>query len=290
MDSPTHEVALEEQEAVTLSPEGEESRGRERSRVGLPYYDLDTSISIAREAAVHGGQDVPIQEIKEDDVTLGTYRVKLASAQLFGLIEFGAELVSLTPLGYRVLDSEQQPRARAEAFVSVPLYAHLYSNYVNRKLPSDYQIERVMESIGVPPKQTSRARRNFLRSAEQAGLFETARDMLVSPDEFALEVKALPVQENTRAVTPRPSRDQRAIRQVTRTEGAPVSTGQSAQDHKLLQGLLETLPPLGTVWPASERDDWLELARLILKRLYRDSDVIQPVHGGRQGWEEGLEV
>ena len=78
----------------------------------------------------------------------------------------------MTPLGRRIADPTQEAAARADAFLTVPLYSNVYENFKGYVLPGAATIEKYMRDVGVSSKQTDKARQVFLRSARQANLFE----------------------------------------------------------------------------------------------------------------------
>jgi hypothetical protein len=58
----------------------------------------------------------------------------------------------------------------------------------------------------------------------------------------------------------------------SRLEGPVRETrgGDVGQLHPFFQGLFEALPPPGTGWPVSKREQWLETARNIFALMYDD--------------------
>jgi hypothetical protein len=75
--------------------------------------------------------------------------------------------VRLTDLGRAVVDPEQEPWARAEAFQRVPLFNAIYERYKGFKLAGSSGIESEINTLGVSSKQTDKARQALMRSARQ---------------------------------------------------------------------------------------------------------------------------
>jgi len=108
-------------------------------------------------------------------VDSGTFKLKLYSARSFGLVEIKNDGIVLTDLGNQIIRSDSEAKARAIAFMTVPLYRAIYDLYKGRLLPGDAALEADMVKLGVAPKQKSRARQGFQRSAEQAKLGKEGR-------------------------------------------------------------------------------------------------------------------
>src|SRR5205823_2473792 len=122
---------------VERAPEPEPKQ-RERSTIGFPYNDLDDAVSVAR--AVHElgdrcGHDQLAPKLGYKSVDNGAYTLKLATARHFGLITSSKEGVTLNPLGRRIFDPAREVQAKAEAFLTVPLYKALYDEYRGYPLP-----------------------------------------------------------------------------------------------------------------------------------------------------------
>jgi len=111
----------------------------------------------------------------------GAFRIKLATARTFAVLEVGRGKVELSPLGRRIIDPQTRDAARTEAFLAVPLFQAIFSHYQGALLPAEAGLENKMADLGVSPKQVAKARQAFQRSAELAGFFRSGRDRLVRP-------------------------------------------------------------------------------------------------------------
>src|ERR1700736_6493074 len=102
--------------------------------------------------------------------------------------------VRLTSLGRTIADSAQEPMAKVDAFLHVPLYRRIFEHHDGYTLPGAGPLERFMREVGVSPKQTGTARQAFMRSARQAGFFAHGEDRLVRP--------SFPSGPSTRSIEP----------------------------------------------------------------------------------------
>jgi hypothetical protein len=148
--------------------------------------DLDTSISVASAILSAGGVPVSRDQLAGLMNTTsgsGTFLMKVAAARMFGLIAYAQGKYELTTPGFLILESDEmrQKAARAEAFLSVPLYRRVYEEFKGKQLPPrPIGLERAFAKFGVSSKQTSNARLAFDKSATQAGFFWLVLSILLS--------------------------------------------------------------------------------------------------------------
>ncbi len=225
---------------------------RERSTIGFPYDDLNAAISVAK--AVHDlgdrcGHDQLAPQLNYSSVENGAYRLAVGTARHFGLIGVERDGVSLTALGHRVVNPENETHARAAAFLAVPLYGRVYEDYRGKTLPpTNIGLENKLVEYGVAPKQKDKARQVLQRSAEQAGYFYQGRDKLVAP--------VFPKKPESE--TPAPA-----------TRDAGAGGGGGGDYHPFIQGLLQTLPPANTEWDSADQQKWLDAAKTIFGLIYK---------------------
>src|SRR5207244_3608808 len=103
------------------------------------------------------------------------------TAKTFGMITYTQGIVSLTSLGSRICDPNQEASAKADAFLAVPLYSRIYEQFKGGVLPPPSGLETAMVTLGVAPKQKDTARQVFQRSATEAGFFAYGPNRLVLP-------------------------------------------------------------------------------------------------------------
>jgi hypothetical protein len=108
-------------------------------------------------------------------------RVQVASAKIFTLITTTQGTATLTPLGTRICDPQQEKAARVEAFLAVPLYGSIHEKFKSTVLPPPAGLEATIGDLGVAQKQRERARQVFQRSAQEAGFFQFGSNRLVAP-------------------------------------------------------------------------------------------------------------
>jgi hypothetical protein len=178
----TDETQQETQDSGEDGAAGNGSRGR--SSIAFPYSSLKDAEEIA--LALHeswGGQASPDQLAGTLNTTprSGTFRMKLGTSRTFGAINSSRGKVAITERGKRLIDPQTQEAERVEAFLAVPLFERIFSEYQGNNLPPDEGLEKKMADLGVAPKQTAKARQAFQRSAEHAGFFKTTKGRLIRP-------------------------------------------------------------------------------------------------------------
>jgi hypothetical protein len=245
-----------------------EERTNERSTIAFPYSDLDAVVELARalySRAGRGACELADLAAELNQVVGSAFRLKTAAAKIFGLTEKeGRDAARLTDLGLRIISPDQEPAARAEAFLTVPLYLALFDRYRGVLLPPAKALEREMVKLGVSPKVADRARQAFERSARQAGFFGAGESRLVRPK--------IESTSNATDLQPESGRPEDA-----KLEQKPsVHHGISSKDlHPFIQGLLETLPDTGSQWPMKDRAKWLKLAAHAFDLIYEGDGEIE---------------
>ena len=160
---------------------------RQRSTIGFPYTDYDSSATIA--VAIHtyvGHGECSQGQLAawtNQSVKSSGFRVQLSGAKLFGLIESGVDAgnLKLTELGRRIVDPNKARTAKAEAFLNVPLFKELYEKYKDGITPPNHALEREILLLGVAEKQIAKARQVFESSAQQTGFRDVDAKRLVMP-------------------------------------------------------------------------------------------------------------
>jgi hypothetical protein len=178
---------MEDHDDTTALDEIEETAAatgsRTRSKIAFPYTPLSDAEQVAQALQNRGGtasMDELAAELNQV-ITSGAFRTKVATSRTFGVASVRRGTVTLTELGRRIVDPNKLPAARAEAFLTVPLYRKVYEEYKGHTLPGPEGLENAMARFGVSPKQTERARQAFQRSGEQAAFFGHGKDRLVAP-------------------------------------------------------------------------------------------------------------
>jgi hypothetical protein len=251
--------ALKQQEVKSAeTPEnGEGERGR--STISFPYNDLDDVVNVAKAVQAVGGTSCHWDELAAKlgaaSSNSGTFRLRMLAAKTFTVLNYDKGTVTLTPVGTRICDPQQEKAARVEAFLAVPLYSKVYEEFKSGSLPPNSGLENFMVKVGVAEKQKDKARQVFQRSAKQAGFSEYG-DRLVRPSIKAGDV-ALVVAQPTET----PDDD-------TKKKKAKDEDGEEL--HPFIQGLLKKLPPADSEWPNDKRAKWLQAAVNIFDLMYTE--------------------
>lgn len=242
-------VVIKENSAENVSDDAS-GRSYERSKIGFPYGDLDDALQVAK--AVGGNRGLASVDqlaafMDHESVTSGTFRVKLSTARIFGLVDMQDDRVSLTDLGNQIIRADTEAAAKVHAFLHVPLYRAIYEKYKGRLLPGDRVLEEDMVALGVAQKQKRRARQGFQRSAEQANV---GKDRLVVPAGVSLDSATIPLTggKSRKMETP--------LQQL------------SGEINPAIAVFIEELPASGE-WTREERDFWTRIFLRTLDRVYK---------------------
>lgn len=241
-----------------------ESTTRTRSTIEFPYNDQDDAVSVAKAILDNAGLECSVDQLAaylKQSATSGAFRLKLSAARHFGLVETErGGRVSLTDLGQRAADPEQEAQARAESFLRVELYREVFDKFKGYRLPPRKGLEKEMVGFGVSPKQADKARQAFERSADQAGYFQHGNDRLVEPAFRIQKPDTKPLGEEEAG-----SGGGGGV-----GGGGNGGGGNDLELHPFIRGLLETLPEPGTEWAKEKRKEWIDAADQIFKLIYKE--------------------
>lgn len=251
------ETATKPQPEIVETPEPEGVR--ERSTIAFPYLDLNDAAEVAHAVHTVGGSTCQWDQLAaqlNQAATGGAFRMRIQTAKMYGLLTYDRGTVTLSPIGTKLCDPEQEKAARVEAFLAIPLYKRIYEEFKNGTLPPTSGLETAIGGFGVAPKQKERARQVFQRSAAQAGFFAFGNNKLVMPS-----IKA----STSTILLDEPEQE---------TEKKKKKEEPEEHDHRhpLIEGLLKELPEPKTEWSTEERKKWLEMASTIFNMIYKDSD------------------
>ncbi len=254
-------------EALSDQLEVEDSEKRVRSSIRFPYLPLDDAVAVAKGVHTVSGSSCQVDQLAahlHQKADSSNFRLKLGTSSMFGVITHSQGTVTLTALGSRICDPQQEQAAKAEAFLAVPLYREVYEKFKGINLPPPAGLETAMGTMGVSPKQKSTARQVFHRSATLAGFFAYGPDRLVYP----------PIKGH--AGQPAPSEPvtgdaEAESRKTERNNGNGSGSGGDGY-HPFIAGLLKTLPEADSDWPMDARRKWLQAASHIFELIYKDSE------------------
>jgi hypothetical protein len=236
-------------------PLPEDDGTRSRSTIEFPYLDLDTAVEIAKGVHTVGGSSCQWDQLAaqlNQAAKGGGFRLRVMTAKTFGLVTYAQQTVTLTKLGTQVCDPQQEPSAKVDAFLFVPLYNAIHEKFKGVTLPPTEALENVMAGLGVAPKQTGKARQAFQRSATQAGFFAFGPNRLVKPS----------IKGSATPAAPQPDPGEHREKKEKDTDDSK---------HPLIEGLIKALPEKGADWSLDARRKWLQAAAINFDFVYQDS-------------------
>ncbi len=246
---------------TSASAPGAKEAGRGRSTIEFPYSDQDAAVEIANAAfRIAGGSPCEWEQVAgamKQAPKGGGFRLRVMAARSFGLVDYDRSGITLTELGFKILDSKHVRGARIESFLRVPLFREVFERLKGQVLPPPPAIERIVEQLGVAPKQKDKARQVFIRSAKQAGYFDIDPERLLSPPIQGQQVSA-ERQDNT----------DRTFSQNRTTGKGGSGGGDGTYLDPLIAGLVKRLPEPGTDWPIGDRRKWLQAAANNFELIY----------------------
>lgn len=269
--------------AAETAPSGNtaSTETREQSTIQFPYGDLEDGIRVARGIMTCGGVPCAADQLAAtlgQVPTGGAFRGNVATARIFGLVDFVGGKYLLTELGFAITDQKRERAARADAFLKVPLYRKVYEEFRNRQLPPrPLPLEHAFVGFGVASKQKDKARQAFDRSAQQAGYFDHgSRDRLIRP-----AVADISGQQPTESIDVSRSAEAEpdARDRLGGSGGGGGGTSNTVRGrlHPFIQGLLDSLPEPETNWAEEGRAKWLQAAANIFDLMYK-GDANLTVH------------
>lgn len=241
------------------------NRKRAKSGIMFPYSDLGMAIELVRTLDQKvAGQCSTIQLAAWLSLSVngGTFRSRYSGARMFGLIkpEQGGR-VRITDLGKEILSAQAGDRARATAFLKVPLYQRIYDQRQGQPLPASDALERMAIELGVPPKQVRRARQAFFRSAEVAQFIDENTGNFAHPG-FSDKDHSDSTEQRPLAETP-----------VHKPDGGGAKKDDAfPKIDPIIMGLIGRLPESGSEWPLDERKLWLGILESTFRLVYKDSE------------------
>jgi hypothetical protein len=189
--------------------------------------------------------------------------MRVITARVFGLLNYERGTVTLTELGLRSVDTKFARTARVESFLAVPLFKAVFEKLKGAVLPPMAAIERTMEQLGVAPKQKTKARQVFMRSAKQAGFFQ------LDPERLTVPPNVEPFG-GPKGNTPDSNSD-RGGKNARRGRGGDGGDGDESIPSAIL-GLLHGLPAPGTPMLKKRRDALITAFTATVGYLYPDED------------------
>jgi len=255
-----------------VAPKPTEKRGRSVSGIASPYWDNDASLKVADIIQNVGGgscaADFLVSKLGYKSIQSGTYLTRVAAARMFGYVSTAQGKFVVTERALSALQPvmpEDSINAKADAFLSVPLFAKLYEDFRGRTLPPEVGLRNLfLNSYRILPDRIPDALRVFMNSAAQCGFFDSGRDRLIRPaTNSAAAAPQAPPESPTAPQQQEPSAPPDKPR--WRDGGGD---GGGGGIHSALIGLLRELPKPGESWTTTEQDQFLNAFTGLVKFIF----------------------
>jgi hypothetical protein len=216
-----------------------------------PYTSFRTLMNLVERMEAEGGVPSRIDRSYLSNLPGGTQTMLLGGMKSLGLIDPEARPTDL------LIGLVQRPAARAELIGE--LVEDKYAPALKLgKNATQSQLEEVFRNYGVTGSTLRKAVAFFLAAAKYA-------EIEVSPH------FRTPRQQTNGTRQPRRKASRR---QDTGFPGSPApdafqpSPPPASGQHPFIQGLLQTLPPVGNEWPQVEREKWTQAALAAFNLIY----------------------
>jgi hypothetical protein len=261
-------------------------------------YDLESSIEVARTLEQHGGSgsaDELASWLGYKSKNNGAFLSRIASARLFGLVDGRSERLSPSALAISILRPdypETAARARLTAFDNVPLNAEVLRHYQGHVLPDEQGLRNALQvKWNIDASRAGQVLARLMASAEQAGLFSIAgnRTKMIRPSAVG-ERQVEPVERPYVLAEIEDPDDEDAQGDGRRNQqpGLPppvTPRPNSPRANKLIDGVLDELPPLDESWKEDQLQQWLAFLESALRVVYRlpKPGAVTTANGGGPG-------
>ena len=240
---------------------------RAQSAVEFPYSDLGKAVELVQTMYEKAAGQCSYRQLAvwlKLSINGGTMRSRYSAARKFGLVGPVKDgQTTITDLGKQVLSPQVgiQGRAKATAFLNVPLYRAIYDQQQGYPLPPAPALEQLARDLGVAPKQAPRARQAFVKSASDAGFIDHETQSFIRP--------AFPDGEEP------DSAEQHALGKTpaSKQDGGDNETEvMSTSIDPIIMGLIDRLPESGEEWPLDQRKLWLGILESTFKLVYKEPE------------------
>lgn len=250
---------------------------RRTSPIASPYYNLDQSAEVAKVIHEKAGGSGTRQQLAPwlgyKSVNNGAFVTRVTAAKMFGFIEQDGNQLRTTERGRAIVKPivpAEADRARADAFLSVPLFKKVFDKFNGQPLPPNVGLRNLLETeYEVVKDRVGPTVKIMLDSAEQSGFFKVAgnRSRLVMPP--------LDGAPGASAKNPPPPR---LDAQDRREFGGGGGNGGGGQDtsriHPAIYGLIADLPSAGEL-SAAKRDALIAAFTATVKFIYPDREIVR---------------
>lgn len=258
-------------------PDPTAAKRRAKSGVSFPYWDLDSAVETAKTMHERAGGVCDIAQLAVllgySGVSNGSFRTRVSSAKMFGLIEDTDDRkLRVSARGRRAvapITPTDGQNARVEAFLNVDLFKRVFDRYNGTTLPEQIGLKNLLEhEYRVVPDRVAPTVRILLDSAFQAGLFDAAgnRTRMVMPLGVTPPASTTPAPAHH---SPAPSPPVDVPRQGS---GGGGGGGDDSGIDPAIVGLLRRLPPGGTPMTAKRRKALIDAFTNLVGFIYPDSE------------------
>jgi hypothetical protein len=259
-------------------PDPKEGKSRAKSGVAFPYWDLDSSIEVARVIHERAGGSCDLPQLATllgySGISNGSFRTRVAAAKMFGVIESTDDnKLRVSSRGRSVVAPvtvADGSKARVEAFMAVDLFKKVFDRFNGTTLPENIGLRNLLQNeYQVVPDRIAPTVRILLDSADQAGLFQMAgnRTRMVMPVGTA-PAASPPAPPPVQHQTPHNDHHRHG---GSGGSGGSGGGGDVGIDPAIL-GLLRRLPPGGTPLSKQRRDALIAAFTATVGFIYPDAD------------------
>jgi hypothetical protein len=260
------------------TPDSKAGKPKGRSGVEFPYYDLDSSIAVAKTIHDRSGgicdRAALAGYLNYSSQTNGSFLTRVAAARMFGLIEPGdSGQLKVTDRGRAIIAPISQAdvdRAKIEAFMGIELFRKVYEQYNGSVLPEAAGLKNLIETQhGVVKARVAPTVRIMLDSADQAGFFKAAGSKRMIKPHAGSGTTAPP------ASTPASDAEKRdEVRRQGSGGGGGGGSNGSDKIHPAFIGLLSGLPEPGSRLTDKRRKALADAFTNIVNVVYPEDDQI----------------
>jgi len=238
-------------------------------------YDLDQSVHVAKLIDDHGGlasSDELAVLLKYTSKNNGTYLTRVANARLFGLVEGPSSAMRPTTLAIDIIRpdyAETKARSLLQAFENVPLYSAFLDYFHGQALPNEQGMKNALENrFKIDASRSGFVLTRLLNSAEQAGLFAMAGDRtkMIRPSIMSTGGN---FRRSTAPTESAGGVDSTVTASTATSPSPPTRVGADARANKVIDGVLDLLPPLNQKWDEEEFMQWLSFFENALRVVYK---------------------
>lgn len=236
----------------------ETEQGKKEGEVtSPPYVSFVTLKNAIEKMAREGGVPSQVDRSYLSNLPGSTQAQLIAAMKWLGLID--AKMMPTDLLEGLV---EQDERDRVETFKAI-LGERYPAATALPPLATQQQLENVFRDMGLTGSTMRKGVAFFLAAAKFS-------DLAVSP-----HFKTPRVTNGERK--PRKTADKTGGISARATVGGTAEIQQArGQLHPLIQGLIMELPPPNAAFPKTKQEDWLELARVTFRLIYKADDAAPP--------------